>query len=161
MNKARQEPDKKMTVLTWVLSQHFKFSRKKGKAWISVKQYHLLRVCWTRSLCFPELLDSQALLTSHSRESLHEVRHKPVLKHTLERGEDRWELLPWKESSGGWRLLCPSTCDGINFGAAKSHRPRGSSRASGFLQHCRANTLSAMVFQKSLMMGKIVFQTKT
>lgn len=134
------KPDKNQTS-GYSLST-FKFSRKKGKAWISVKQYHLLRVCWTGSLCFPELLDSQALLTSHSRESLHEVRHKPVLKHTLERGKDRWELLPWKEGSGGRRLLCPSTRDGINFGAARSHRPWGSSRASGFLQLCRANTLS-------------------
>lgn len=88
------KPDKNqtriMTILIWVFSA-LKSFRKKGKAWISAEQHHLWRVCWSGSLCFPELLDSQALLPSPSRKSLHasKVGFKAGLKHTLQRGEDQ------------------------------------------------------------------------
>lgn len=101
-----------ITILKWVFLSTLKCFRKKGKAWISGEQCHLWRVSWTGSLCFPELLDGQALLPSPSRESLCVGRagFKPGLKHTLQGAEDQeGELLSWKGHSS-------VPADGINFG---------------------------------------------
>lgn len=81
-------------------------------------------------------------------ESLHVGKggFKPGLKHTLWRGEDQEGVLPCKEGSGGRTQFCPSQVVGqtsvLQARHYVSHGPRGSSDASGFLQHPRANTLS-------------------
>lgn len=148
-----------MTILTWVLPQHFKIFQKKGKAWISVEQYHLWREHWTGFLCFPELLDSQALLPSHSRESLHEVGFKPVLKHTLQRGEGQVGASAVERGLRGTEtaLFQHTWWD-------KLWRCKGLEGALVPLDSCSIPELThclAIVFQKCLMMGKIIFQTKT